>query len=901
MKKHCSFFPRNQRIPLFLFVFLLPSFFAGSLYAKNRVGRSPDTTTPAAKSAQPNSTGPIVGTPWVGSTGIQETTAELMRREQLLGGGLAPPRETEAPKIRPNRQDLPQNPDSPAASVWPPPGNFQPAIVPMAPQTLGTSFTGATLSDTNAFPPDSMGAVGPTQFIVAVNNRIRTFNKSTGVADGVLNFGMNTFFNSVRNGFGTSDPRIRYDRLSGRWFVIIINVSTPNRVLLAVSDSGTITLSTVWTFFFFQQDLVSPPGDTGCLADYPTLGIDTNALYIGVNQFCPTFFNGTTGFVVRKSSVLGAGPIVVSAFRNLTGTPSGPGPYTPQGVDHYDPAATEGYFIGVDNATFGTLMVRRVTDPAGTPTMSANISITVSSTRFPITVRHLGNTGGTNGQLDALDDRLFAAHLRNGRLWTAHNIGVIDTGVAPPSGSVNRDASRWYELQNLTSTPSVVQSGTLFTPGSPGSFDERNYWIPTVVVSGQGHMALGCSIAGTNERINAATVGRLAGDPLGTLQAPVAYTTSTTAYNPPGDPGDPAFGRRWGDYSYTSLDPCDDMTMWTIQEFCDATNSYGVRIVQLLAPPPATPASASPSSVPQGQPSVSVTITGTVVSGSGFFDPGTGFTCRIGASVSGGVTVNSVTYNNLTSVMLNLSTVGAPAGPKTVTVTNPDGQSLPSASGILTITSGTPAPTVTGINPNSGSTAGGTPVTITGTNYVTGATASIGGVAATGVTVVNSTTITATTGAHAAGTVNVVVTNPDSQSGTLVNGYTYAGNSFFTMAPCRLVDTRNPPGPSGGPAISANSGRTFPVSGLCSIPSTAKAVALILVAVAPSDSGDIRLYPAGGIAPITSAINFRIGITRANNAVIPLGTGGQISAFCDMPLGSTGSTHFVLDAYGYFQ
>ncbi len=131
--------------------------------------------------------------------------------------------------------------------------------------------------------------------------------------------------------------------------------------------------------------------------------------------------------------------------------------------------------------------------------------------------------------------------------------------------------------------------------------------------------------------------------------------------------------------------------------------------------------------------------------------------------------------------------------------------------------------------------------------------------------------------------------------------YTTAGAEFFTVTPCRLADTRNPPGASGGPALSANSGRTFPVSGLCSIPSTAKAVALIVVAVAPSDSGDIRLYPAGGTAPTTSAINFRVGITRANNAVIPLGTSGQISAFCDMPAGSTGSTHLVIDAYGYLQ
>ena len=86
---------------------------------------------------------------------------------------------------------------------------------------------------------------------------------------------------------------------------------------------------------------------------------------------------------------------------------------------------------------------------------------------------------------------------------------------------------------------------------------------------------------------------------------------------------------------------------------------------------------------------------------------------------------------------------------------------------------GNPAPTVTSITPNSGTANGGMAVTITGTGFLTGATVSLGGTAATGVSVVNSTTITATTAAHTAGAVNVVVTNTDSKTGTLASGYTY--------------------------------------------------------------------------------------------------------------------------------
>ncbi len=85
-----------------------------------------------------------------------------------------------------------------------------------------------------------------------------------------------------------------------------------------------------------------------------------------------------------------------------------------------------------------------------------------------------------------------------------------------------------------------------------------------------------------------------------------------------------------------------------------------------------------------------------------------------------------------------------------------------------------PAPTVSAISPTSGSTSGGTSVTITGTAFAAGATVSLGGTSATSVTVVSSTSITATVPAHAAGAVNVVVTNTDSQSGTLTNGFTYS-------------------------------------------------------------------------------------------------------------------------------
>ena len=178
--------------------------------------------------------------------------------------------------------------------------------------------------------------------------------------------------------------------------------------------------------------------------------------------------------------------------------------------------------------------------------------------------------------------------------------------------------------------------------------------------------------------------------------------------------------------------------------------------------PAPTVSSIAPSSGPAsgGTP---VTITGT-----GFL---AGATVSLGGTAATGVTVVS-------STSITATTAAHAAGAVSVVVTNTDSQS-----GTLTngYTYGNPAPTVSSIAPSSGPASGGTPVTITGTGFLAGATVSLGGTAATGVTVVSSTSITATTAAHAAGAVSVVVTNTDSQSGTLTNGYTY-GNPAPTVS-----------------------------------------------------------------------------------------------------------------------
>ena len=96
-------------------------------------------------------------------------------------------------------------------------------------------------------------------------------------------------------------------------------------------------------------------------------------------------------------------------------------------------------------------------------------------------------------------------------------------------------------------------------------------------------------------------------------------------------------------------------------------------------------------------------------------------------------------------------------------------------------TSGT-APAVTGISPTSGTAAGGTAVTITGSNFAAGASVSFGGVSATNVVVASSTSITATTPAHAVGAVTVTVTNANGQSGSLAGAYAFTSAGGGTIS-----------------------------------------------------------------------------------------------------------------------
>ena len=210
------------------------------------------------------------------------------------------------------------------------------------------------------------------------------------------------------------------------------------------------------------------------------------------------------------------------------------------------------------------------------------------------------------------------------------------------------------------------------------------------------------------------------------------------------------------------------------------------------------------------------------------------------------------------------------------------------------------APTIFSISPEFGPMAGGTLVTILGTNFQSGATVRFGVAAATGVTVSSAATLTARSPSSAsAGVVGVTVINPDAQSATLPSSFTYsAGAGFYSVTPCRVVDTRGPVGAWGGPALAAGGTRIFVFTGRCGVPATARAVAANVAVTQPTVAGFLAGYAGGTSRPPVSTVNFAAGQTRSANSVLPLGAAGDVAVFC---LEATGTAQVVIDVYGYFE
>lgn len=386
-------------------------------------------------------------------------------------------------------------------------------------------------------PPDTNGVVGPNHFVQSVNTSVGIFSKADGTR--VAAFSFDDFFaNSgtaecdANNG---GDPTVTYDVPAGKWiiadFAWINSTKGPFYECVAVSD-GSDPVAATWTFY-------SVPAGDGRFPDYPKFGSGPDAVYFTTNNFRRNSYVGAGVYALRRSS-LGSPTLQV---QHVTTSSSFFSLIPANLVETAPPAGPE----VIASVWSGRISLWRFqpdwTNVANT-TFVNNANLTVSYTS-------VGRIPTPGEQVDSLSPRVMnKVQQRNGSLWLTHTVSAGSTAGV-----------RWYEVTNLTGTPSIRQQGT-FAPA-----DTLHRWMPALAVDKQGNMAVGYNTgnAATHPAIRYA--GRLTTDPLNTLgQSETALIAGT---------GSPSSGNfnRWGDYAEMSVDPVDGCTFWFTGEYYAVTGA----------------------------------------------------------------------------------------------------------------------------------------------------------------------------------------------------------------------------------------------------------------------------------------------------------------------------------------
>ncbi|MBM2841672.1 MAG: hypothetical protein HW412_2200, partial [Bacteroidetes bacterium] len=167
---------------------------------------------------------------------------------------------------------------------------------------------------------------------------------------------------------------------------------------------------------------------------------------------------------------------------------------------------------------------------------------------------------GLATDIETNDPRMLNAVFRNTRIWCTHSAGL----PVSPSAS-DRTAAFWYQLNPTVASP-IVQSGVL--SGGVG----KHYYFPSITANSADAAVVGFTRSDATMFAEGVYAGRLAANPAGTMQPIQTLKTGESSYTK-------FFGgprNRWGDYSATVIDPTDDLTFWTIQEYAGTKVGTGV-------------------------------------------------------------------------------------------------------------------------------------------------------------------------------------------------------------------------------------------------------------------------------------------------------------------------------------
>ena len=428
---------------------------------------------------------------------------------------------------------------------------------------IGQNFTGSTYGvDTALTPPDCNGVAGPDQFVELINGRFTVYAKTNG--DRLLTMRSEDFWTSSGLTFGAyvlpSDPRIIYDPSVQRWFASAIDVDfnasngVSNRFLVAVSASA--DAAGTWKGLAFAADPV-----TGNFADFPTLGLDGNGVYLAAFMFTSDSANATdlgqTLVSIPKTDLLKNYPTAEHRtwFGLLDSDNYG---YVLQPVVNFDTSVGDAAVLamgdlGYDYGAHSNLVSFAVQNAAGPAAATLTMPASINVDPYYVPINPTQPDG--NNTLDDGDARFSAkVYQLGGVLYAVHGCQV--NGHA---------ALCWYQIRAANQT--LLQWGTI-------AQTNLDLFYPSIAANSCGTVVIGFNGCSTTTFVSSFAVVGDTVDGVTTFGAPILLKAGLASY-------DRSDGR-WGDYSSTCVDPADPNRFWTIQMYPVSSGTWATQITEIL-------------------------------------------------------------------------------------------------------------------------------------------------------------------------------------------------------------------------------------------------------------------------------------------------------------------------------
>lgn len=415
---------------------------------------------------------------------------------------------------------------------------------PAAPP-LNRSFPG--LIDTGWIPPDTQGAVGRDHLMEILNNGVGFFEKATGTL--LTQVTLRTFWSSLGTGIqepanDVFDPKVLYDQYAERFVAISIGGREPPWSWILIGVSATSDPTGDWFLYAIDADRFNDTQFSEW-ADYPGLGLDARNYYVTANMI-----GGGSNrklWVIPKQPLLQNSSIIqFTEFRtSLLGGSSQPAHVFGNSEFEY---VVSGKWLIAGGPGPNALRIGRVRF-APDPMYEDLGFIAVNQQLFAPSARQLGGVPNLEVHGQGLQNAVF----RNGRLWTVQHLGSAD---------FQRVEIAWYEIDPAEA--SLTEAGAPVQEGRIGD-NVMSFFYPSIGVNKDNHVMIGFSASSPAMYAGAAYTARETGDPPGSMQPVELLKEGLGPYYK-------TFGagrNRWGDYSATTVDPDDDRTFWTIQEYAE--------------------------------------------------------------------------------------------------------------------------------------------------------------------------------------------------------------------------------------------------------------------------------------------------------------------------------------------